>query len=619
MLNSVLSFFKTPRGQTGLVWGSLLVLWLATSWALLHPGFFLIHDFVHAARVAELLRAVQEGHFPVRWSGNFGYGYGMPLFEFYAPLPFYVGAAFYWVGLPMVTVLKLLWVICSGFTVWGGYKLGRELWGRSGGLVLAAALGLAPYRAVNLFVRGSLSEAWGIMAMPWILYGGVGVIKGKKWGWWVLVLGVMTLMLSHNLTTLMFVPVSAALLTLYAGLQLVKSQNAAKGQILKRWFGLVGSYLLAAGLSAFYLFPALVEKDYTKIDSILSGYFHYSQHFLYLRQLIRPLWSYGGSGWGPDDGISFFLGYGQWLGLIGAGLLLLWASWHAWQNRAVVRKSGILLNWLWFGALSTTLVAAVFMSLQRSEGIWNGVPFLTFIQFPWRWLSVVIMVLSLVLAWSLTLVKNQSNRWRYGALLVATIVVCNWSYFQPQSYLENADDYYYVNGPRIRAQMSSILPDYIPKQMSDELVPPTALFLVPAGVEDKVEVIVNKGHERLVKTSLLSPIVLHFTIADFPGWRVEIDGKEVEKKSGENGGIAVDVPAGEHLVGAYFGSTPIRVWSDRLSLLSLFIFLMGVVTLKPLESQVTISTVAVPTPSAPVKSITRVTKKKTRSSRKKRS
>jgi hypothetical protein len=39
----------------------------------------------------EMERSLQRFEFPVRWSANFGFGYGMPLFNFYAPLPYYLG------------------------------------------------------------------------------------------------------------------------------------------------------------------------------------------------------------------------------------------------------------------------------------------------------------------------------------------------------------------------------------------------------------------------------------------------------------------------------------------------------------------------------------------------
>src|SRR5688572_3917950 len=114
MLNRLL---KTSRGRLLAVVVLLVLVALASSWSLFKPGFFRVHDYVHAARIAEMTRALQEGQFPVRWSGNFGYGYGMPLFEFYAPLPFYVGAGLYWLGLPIVTVLKVLWIGVSVLTL----------------------------------------------------------------------------------------------------------------------------------------------------------------------------------------------------------------------------------------------------------------------------------------------------------------------------------------------------------------------------------------------------------------------------------------------------------------------------------------------------------------------
>ena len=105
----------------------IFVIILASSWALLHPGIFKIHDFVHGARIAEMARGLNDGQFPVIWSQNFGYGYGMPLFVFYAPLPYFIGAGFYMFGLPLVVSVKLLFLLCTIFTAIGAYKLGSIL------------------------------------------------------------------------------------------------------------------------------------------------------------------------------------------------------------------------------------------------------------------------------------------------------------------------------------------------------------------------------------------------------------------------------------------------------------------------------------------------------------
>ena len=105
----------------------LVLVFLASSWVLFQPGFFRAHDYIHATRIVEMTTALNEGHFPVRWSKNLGYGYGMPLFEFYAPLPYLVGAGFYWLGLSAVFSVKLIFFLSSLLTLIGAYKLGAKL------------------------------------------------------------------------------------------------------------------------------------------------------------------------------------------------------------------------------------------------------------------------------------------------------------------------------------------------------------------------------------------------------------------------------------------------------------------------------------------------------------
>ncbi len=67
---------------------------LLSFWAikpLLNNGFFPMHDDTQVARVYEMKKALADGVFPVRWSQDLGYGYGYPIFNFYAPLAYYVG------------------------------------------------------------------------------------------------------------------------------------------------------------------------------------------------------------------------------------------------------------------------------------------------------------------------------------------------------------------------------------------------------------------------------------------------------------------------------------------------------------------------------------------------
>ena len=536
-----------------------------TSWALFNTEFFRVHDYVHAARIGEMLTGFQEGQLPVRWSANFGYGYGMPLFEFYAPLPFMVGAFLFWLNLDVVLVVKLLYILANVLTWVGAYFLGKQLLGKVEGVFIAFAYTLAPYRAVNLYVRGALSEAWAIMALPWVLLGIVFTVQRHRYGFWVLLAGLVTLMLSHNLTTLMFVPTS--LLFGLGYLLWWKHQHQSKAlqkELLRSIGQLAGAYALSIGLTAFYLFPALVEKDFTKIDSIFSGYFHYSHHFLYIRQFFSTTWGFGGSGWGPNDGISFFLGYGQLLALaltLAASLYLL-----------IKKKKRSLPKLFWITSIAALFGISCFMTLLRSKIIWDTIPLIAMIQFPWRWLSVASVMLAILGGVGVSLLQSQRLRIITTSVLCVIMVVTSWSYFRPESYMTNPHDLYYTDPEKIRREMSQILPDYIPKGMSDKLPPRETLYLIPAGLDKHVEVLVNRGHQKLFKTTFLSPVQFNPLIASYPGWEVQIDGKPVKWTSGgQFGTILVDVPAGERLVGISLGRTPVRAVSDVVTLGSIVI------------------------------------------------
>ncbi len=562
------------------IWFFCFITVLAVSLPLFHNTFFRAHDYVHAARIIEIVRSLKDGDFPVRWSSNFGYGFGMPLFEFYAPLPYYTGAILYLLGMNVVTAIKTLFVLCSFLTFLGMYRLGSRLFGRAGGILSAVALTMAPYRAVNLYVRGALSEAWGIMALPWILLGIVQIIKKEQNGWMNLLAGLCILFLSHNITTLIFIPISVLFAISYWFIDYTKKMKTG-------WFDLnkmvslilIGlTYLFGIGLAAFYLFPALTENSFTKVGQIFQGYFSYNNHFLYFRQFFVPNWGYGGSVWGPDDGLSFFLGYGQ---LFGLAMLLIWLG-KELSNRlkaAALKKKGVELlskrkEVVFLPLVSVVLMGvAIFMTLLKSKFIWDALPFMVTVQFPWRWLSVVILFLALLVGMGTLYIHQRFLRYLYVFFLSFFIILTNYSYFRPVGYLQNNDEFYYTDAMMIRTNMSSILPDYIPKQMPENLEPvPVGQILFRSPDDAKVEVIINKVQEKTVHVIATKNTALDFAIADYPGWSTFVDDQETPKFIGKTGTISVEIPEGEHLVTARFLDTPIRQISDRISLACAILF-----------------------------------------------
>lgn len=551
----------------------LLLLILLVNRSLLHEGFFHLHDFTHAARIAEMGRALLTGQFPVRWSPNLGYGFGMPLFLFYAPLPYFLGALFWLSGFSVLTSIKLLYFLLTLITVLGSYRLGKSLAGRSAGLLLAFFYTLAPYRAVNLFVRGALSEALAMAFFPWVILGIWQLLKKfEKRYFFLLTLSLAAIMLSHNLSALMFYPLSGFL----AFLLCLQKENFRIFPAFKKLLPIFLAYLTAFGLTAFYSIPAVVEKDQTIIQSIFSGYFAYNNHFLYIRQFLRDSWGYGGSEWGPNDGISFFFGYAQWLGLALVTLsffVLIWKSWRKRSKQFLHSQTFLfLLSSFFFVGLTA------FLSLLKSEFLWEKLSLLQYIQFPWRWLASTAFFLALLVAFLPRFLKKAWLRYGITAILLV-IALFNLTYFQPESYLANADALYYSDPQRIRQEMSEILPDYIPSQMAEqETLKLLASDQNLAGAASKsadVEItpLIDQGFQYLldVKASSDSQIVWH--VANFPGWQAEIDEKSIPVQTSELGTILLDVPTGQHKVSLRFTeNTPDRIFADILTLLTILAF-----------------------------------------------
>lgn len=166
------------------------------------------------------------------------------------------------------------------------------------------------------------------------------------------------------------------------------------------------------------------------------------------------------------------------------------------------------------------------------------------------------------------------RRWWRGVILVGLwlwLVLGNTYFFRPEKYLPDANAYYYTDPQSIRSAMSNILPDYIPKQMAKNLVPPVQLWLNPDVSDQTVTVLIDRTQAKLLKVKTTAPLALDVAVADFPTWQAELDGQPIAKTQGKIGNVQIMVPAGEHLVGLNWQSTPIENQGNWLSLIAIAI------------------------------------------------
>ncbi|MGD2049617.1 MAG: hypothetical protein PVH03_08980, partial [Chloroflexota bacterium] len=366
-------------------------------------------------RLHQLVSALSDGHFPVRWMPDANYGYGYPFFNYYAPLSIYVAAAFRFFGFGYVQAIKLAQL--AGFLVagWAMFELGRR-WFRCAwaGLLAAAAYTLAPFHLVNIYVRGdSLAEFWAMAFYPLVVLAfdlllttvfpskfnreGAANSPGKhgkksphrdRLAIAILALAYASLVLSHNISALIFTPF-VILYIMIAWFLDLDNLKTSLGTIYRPLVALV----LALALSAWFWLPALGERSLAQLEPVTTGYFHYSNHFR-TGDLVQLsfLFDYDVAG-----GNAFRVGLVQ-LALALGGLILI-------SGQVVKKKRGKQsgatnsgLEGKKYIFIVSGLIITTLMITSFSRPLWDNLPLLSFVQFPWRFLSILAFFTALATA-----------------------------------------------------------------------------------------------------------------------------------------------------------------------------------------------------------------------------
>ncbi|MBI3977727.1 MAG: hypothetical protein HY331_06035 [Chloroflexi bacterium] len=179
---------------------------------LLAPGYLDTHDgLFHLFRLVELDAAIRAGDLYPRLAPNLALGYDYPVFNYYAPLSLYVAELFRLAGLGFTDAVKATLGLSVAAAGWTMYLFARDLLPRTGALLAALAYGYLPYLLVDVYVRGSLAEAVALALLP-LLLRAVHRLAGQPDAGRVATAGLAlaALILAHNVTALLFMPVLIA-------------------------------------------------------------------------------------------------------------------------------------------------------------------------------------------------------------------------------------------------------------------------------------------------------------------------------------------------------------------------------------------------------------------------
>ncbi|TEU15320.1 MAG: hypothetical protein E3J21_13500 [Anaerolineales bacterium] len=588
----MLEYIRTLAKRIDPGLGLACLLALFAFYPLLQPGLPNTADgALHLYRTVELDQCWQDGVYYPRWAPNLFLGYGYPIFNFYAPLLYYLAEVLHVLGFSFQGAIKIIQVGTFLLYSLGMYVFAREIVGRKPALLAAATYAYVPYRFKEAFVQGDYPQFLALALLPLVFWAFYKIIVTRKPGY--LVVGAClygALILSHNITAMLTSPF-LGLYIVWMILSLASlspggdKRNSFRNQVF--WKNLVSEVLpalvalaLGLGLTAFFWLPALYEKRWVQLDLLTKGFFDFRQYFLSLGELLSPSLPLDTAASNPY--MPFNLGTTQVLLSLVAVLALL--------PRFGLRREE--RSHLLFSLASLSL--CVFMMLPASTPLWEHVPFLAFAEFPWRMVGLAGLFTALLAGMSLRLLTDRGQpslafvALALGLVLVPTTV---FVYLYPrQPFTEYPDP---TPADILEFELESHAwgttsgSEYLTIWLTEKPEDSPLLHLYRAG--QPISKLDSQHLPEGVQAEMLSHSVVsdsyHFTSPQaftarfntfyFPGWRAYLDGEERDIQISQPYAlIEVAIPPGAHTLLLRFEDTPVRLLANGLSLAALLVTLI---------------------------------------------
>lgn len=527
----------------------LLGLLILSAWAVspfFKPGLPNTHDGqTHVMRLASFHQALIDGQFPPRWAGNLAYGFGSPVLSFSFQFPYFLGEIFHLFGLSFVDSTKTVFILSFVFSGLTMFLFLSRLANRLPAFLGTVLYLLAPYRFLDLYVRGDVGESLVFVFPPlilWLLWD-QEKIDFKRISFATFAVGAM--FLSHQIMAAVFLVIIFILLL-------------SRRRILVFSISVVLGFLIAA----FNLLPLIFEKRLTNLDYLVAT--NYQNQFPTIQSLLYSPWHWGPAApENPEISMAFQLGIAQWLA-VGILALLLIGRFKSSKDSA------------WFLGKTVLVLFALFLFLitSYSDFFWRNIFFLPLILYPWRLIGAEVFLVALIAALVVYLVKSASLKIFLSIILVVLALYGNRNHTQVVGRTVH-DDSFYLSFPGT----SDMWGEFLPKGTELPRKAPIGKVEVLEGGAI-IENLKIKSNEIVFNTENHGMTYLRVNNFYYPGWQVWIDDQKIELKPSKL--LEFSVPEGTHLVKARFTETLVRRISSILSVLTL-ILLLSVVAFKSLN------------------------------------
>jgi len=492
------------------------------------------HDFqYHAQSWLDAAGQWRQGIWYPRWTQWADYGYGEPRFIFYPPLSWMLGAALGSViGWKYVAVAFILLV--QTFAGVNAFVLARRMLVQRGALLCAGCYAANPYALLIVYMRSDFAELLADAFFPCLFLLALELCDLN---------GYAATGRPRRRTTIGFAAVFAAIWLSNAPAGVIASYSVAAvfgfAALLRRcWEPLTrgaAALVLGFGLTAFYLLPAAYEQRWVNIAQALSAGLLPSENFLYTAT--------------NDPDHTLFNWIASSLAVLMIALTGFAAATARRAEKALQTERGDQIPKGAWRLLLLLAALATFLMLRISTVFWTVLPKLRFVQFPWRWMSLLAVAYAVFLGFVM-----GRRRWGWLCSVLMAALISSAAVGLIRAGWWDTEDIPVLREAIANGQGFDGTDEYDPAG-DDHTNLPTKSPEVQVmdtdtlqGPNKKPAVRVERWspEEKVVSVSAPQPFFLGLRLLNYPAWRVELNGAVVTPRGGEDyNQMILAVPAGE--------------------------------------------------------------------------